>query len=239
MAKLLLIQTLFLTICWFALVSGEIDNPEEFKTFIKNKVISTFKPWAKSFKMNQYAVLMLMDTDKDWSTFKFSPKPSDDYKYAVQPKQLSEMVNYVAVIPGMMNIKGKEKWRHSEQYIYDKFLEDMLFDYYNKMKRAPKAIVLYSWAVPCYQQSCPSKGTTGCTSHTIKALKGYAKQMKVIVAYTDSGDNMGKNTKCDTNKTETELTAAGIDVIPINDEENNEAMIENLIKLGRLMQIIE
>ena len=55
----------------------------------------------------------------------------------------------------MKNIKGKEKWRHSEQYIYDKYLESMLFDYYTKMKRAPKAIVLYSWAVPCFQQSCP------------------------------------------------------------------------------------
>ena len=236
MAKLLLIQSLFLTICWFALVSGKIDNPEKFKTFIKNEVISTFKPWANSFGMNQYAVLMLMDTDKDWSTFKFSPEPEEKYEYPVQPHQLSELVNYVAVVPGWMNIKGKKKWRHSEQYIFDNFFEKMLLDYI-KTKGAPKAIVLYSWAVPCFQQSCPSKDTTGCTSHTIKALEGYAKQIKVIVAYTDSGENMGKNTKCDTDETETELTAAGIDVIPIDDED--EAMIENLIKLGRLVQIIE
>ena len=86
MAKLLLVQTLVLTICWFALVSGKIDNPGKFKTFIKNQVLPIFRSWAQEHVKEQFAVLMLMDTDKDWSTFKFSPAPSKSYTSTVQPK---------------------------------------------------------------------------------------------------------------------------------------------------------
>ena len=151
------------------------------------------------------------------------------------------MVNYVAVIPGKMNINGKEEFRHSEQHIYKQYLKDLLSDYIIKNKQAPKAMVLYSWAVPCYEQPCTSQGTTGCTSHTINALKGYTGKIKVIIAFTAKGGGMNGRTKCDAGKTKTELKNEGISIIRVwvDKEEEQEAMIESLVKLGRLMQILE
>ena len=242
MAKVVLVQTLFLTFCWFAFVSGKIENEDELKAFIKNKVIGVFRPWARTRGKEQFAVMMLMDTDEDWNTFKFSLAPSKTYPSIVQPKEKSNMLNYVAVIPGKIN--SNDNFLHSEQRSYNNYLKDMLSNYKAAMNRAPKAMVLYSWAVPCYQQLCPSTGTTGCTSHTIKALKNYTKEMKVIIAYTTLGGGMSGNTKCNASKTTTELEAKGIDVTRINGNFNNkeaeqEAMIESLIKLVRLEQILE
>ena len=45
-----------------------------FKTFIKDKVISTFKIWTGK---QQFAVMMLMNSDSNWDKFKFSPKHSN------------------------------------------------------------------------------------------------------------------------------------------------------------------
>ena len=174
MAKLLLAQTLFLIICWFAFVSGAIKQKKKFETFINNNVIGKFRPWAQTHNGEQFAVPMLMDEDKNWDKFKFSPEPSDDanLKAIVQPNNVDKMVNYIAVIPGKTkNGKKKERFFHSEQRIYDKYLEPMLLNYLTEKKGAPEAMVLYSWIVPCYQQSWPSTGTTGCTSHTLQALK--------------------------------------------------------------------
>ena len=101
-------------------------------------------------------------------------------------------------------------------------------------------MVLYSWIVPCFKQSCPSKFTSGCTSHIKGELKKYVQKTKVIVAYTTLGTLTSGTITCDATKTEKELKDAHIDVIRITDNfEEDVAMIENLIKLGKLMQILE
>lgn len=105
MAKLPLVWILLLTIWWFAFASGEIQNLNDFKSFIKTKVIGTFRPWAKQLGKHQFAVMMLMDTDKNWDTFKFSPEPDKYSTSNVQPSHVSEMVNYVATIPAETWIK--------------------------------------------------------------------------------------------------------------------------------------
>ena len=248
MAKLLLIQTLFLTICWFAFVSGKIEHEEEFKKFIRGKVVPTFRKWAKhrkdveGFGGEQFAVLMLMDTDKDWDKFTLLPKPKPAYKkgFIVQPKQRHQMKNYVAVLPG--SIKKGGDFLHSEQRIYEDYLKHI----WNKYKadhydQVPKAMVLYSWIVPCIEQSCPSEGTSGCTKHTMDALKDYTDKTKVIVAYTTKGGGTSKSIKCNAAETKLKLENAGIDVINVDykKEEEQEAMMESLIKLGRFLQILE
>ena len=178
MAKLLLIQTLFLTICLFALVSGTIQKKKDFRAFIVNKVAPTFRAWAWNVNRGeQFAVLMLTDTDQNWNTFKLSPEPSSAVKSMVQPAA-DMRDNYVAVLPGNN--------MHSEQRIYEEYLEDM-WNNYKQKHGTPKAMVLYSWIVPCTKQSCPSQGTTGCTSHTIQALKKYTKETEVVVAFTTKG----------------------------------------------------
>ncbi len=252
MAKRLLVQTLFLAICLFAVVSEAMKQKKKFETFIKDDVISKFRPWAQNHNKEQFAVLMLMDEDKNWDKFKFSPEPSKTSKSNVQPG-INNMHNYAAAIPGLTMItehrikgggsskKKVEKYLHSEQRIFEKYLEPLLLDYTIEKKGAPKAMVLYSWIVPCMKQSCPSKGTSGCTAHTIQELAKYAKQLKVIVAYTTLGGGMTGKTKCNAEETENQLKEAGIEVIKIsyNDKEEEKAMIENLIKLGRLLETLE
>ena len=194
MAKLLLVQILFLIICSFASESGAVKNKKKFETFIKDKVIGTFRPWAIKHGKEQFAVLMLMDSDKNWDKFAFSPAASEESNSFVQPN-VNKVVNYAASLPELAiipakNLKGGKKmkghkggaskkkvesWLHSEQRIFEKYLEPMLLAYNAKKNKIPKAMVLYSWIVPCIKHgSCPSKGTKGCTSHIVKQLEGYA-----------------------------------------------------------------
>ena len=120
----------------------------------------------------------------------------------------------------------------------------MYAKYIQKHGTPPKAMVLYSWIVPCTEQSCATEGK-GCTEHTVKALQKYVtEKTQVIVVYTTKGG--GKQTKqftCNFKTTEDELKEAGIDVVRITGnfrkEDEQEAMMENLIKLGRLLQILE
>ena len=239
MAKLFLIQTLFLTILWFVFVSGEIKNEKDFKFFIIKDVIPTFHKWARKVNEgNQFAVLMLMNTDQNWKNFRFLPsKPSSTDKSMVQPAaELKDIDNYVAVLPGTI---GNE-YMHSEQRIYEKYLTNMYEKYIQKYHTPPKAMVLYSWIVPCIEQSCATEGK-GCTDHTIKSLQKYVtEKTQVIVAYTTNGSRTSKkHTTCNPTNTKQKLEKTGIDVMKVNYRTEEEAMIENLIKLGRLLQILE
>ena len=93
MAKLLLIQTLFLTIRLFTFVSGKIQNKNELqKKVIANEVEPIYSELRHAqyvkgprARAQQFAVLMLSDTDKDWNTFKLSLKPSSKDTSMVQP----------------------------------------------------------------------------------------------------------------------------------------------------------
>ena len=49
---------------------------------------------------------------------------------------------------------------------------------------------------------------------------------------------MTGNTKCDASETEQQLKAAGIDVLQV-DYNAKEAMVEELIKLGHIMETLE
>ena len=249
--KLFLVHTLLVTICSFALVSGNIKSVKKFKAFIRNKVIGTFRPWAQEHEGEQFAALMLLDTDKNWDKFEFSPAPlKKDAKTTVQPP-VDKLENYAAALPEFTMVPKKhlkggggnknkvKKFLHSEQRLFEKYLEPMILSYVTKNQNAPKAMVLYSWIVPCIQQSCPSKGTKGCTSHIVKQLETYAKQIKVIVAYTTLGGGMTGNTKCDADKTEEQLKAVGIDVIKVDYNSKEEAIIEKLIKIGALLETLE
>ena len=76
-----------------------------------------------------------------------------------------EIDNYVAVRPGKID----NRYMHSEQRIFEGYLKDIWKKYQEKHNgKAPKAMVLYSWIVPCIKQLCASKGTwsKGCILNT-------------------------------------------------------------------------
>ena len=93
---------------------------------------------------------------------------------------------------------------------------------------------------------CYTWGFWGCTDHTVTALGRYTNRIKVVVAYSTNGGGTSEYVSCNYESTEEELLAANIDVMRIhrnygnnNKEEEQEAMMESLIKLGRLLHILE
>lgn len=237
MAKLLLVRTLFLAICWYTVVSGEIKNSEELKKLLAEKVAPKFLKWAHYKNKRQFAVLMLMDTAENWQNFKLNPEPSTNFKSLNQPAP-DNRHNYIAAIPGMMD----GVFKHAEQRIYDYYLKTMWEKYEDEHGEVPKAMILYSWIVPCIERKCLHTGedVESCTKRSKRALKTYAKETKVIIAYSNEKKSKSKLYECNYEKTTEELDKVGIDVIYVPAyKEEQEAMMESLIKLGRLLQILE
>ena len=114
-ALLLLLQAVTFMWCINA-CSATIENEDAFVTFIQNKVIKKFQPWVKHIKgqnFEQFAVMLLMDTDSDWSSFRYLPgKPKKKADSDVQPpediiKDKETEINYVATVPALKTVKRK------------------------------------------------------------------------------------------------------------------------------------
>ena len=236
MAKLLLVRTLFLTICWFTVVSGGIKNSEELENLLAEKVAPKFLKWAHNNGKQQFAVLMLMDTAENWHNFKLNPEPSTDVMDFVYQPPSRYRHNYIAALPG----KQDGVFKHAEQRIYDYYLETMLERYRkNHGNKDPKAMILYTWIVPCIKRTClhTGKDVESCTKRSITALKKYTKLTKVVIAYSTGKISESPLYECNYEETTNELKEVGIDVIKVPEEQ--EAIMESLIKLGRLLQILE
>ena len=246
-----------MTICWFSLVSGGgrrrhgIKSVKQFDEFIRDKVIDTFRPWAQEHGGEQFAALMVLNKNYNWNSFKFSPIPlKKNTIKTIQPPR-DKLVNYAAALPALTKISKKrlkgggssekkvEKFLHSEQCIFETKLKPLLDKYETNNNKKPEAIVLYSWIVPCFKQSCPSKETKGCTSHIIQELGSYTDQTTVIVAYTTGGGGMTGGTKCEETETVQKLKDANILVRKVRYNSKEEAIIEKLIKLGTLLETLE
>lgn len=252
MAKLIILQVAILMIWCFTSSSGIIKQQEELENFIKDRVIATLRQWAQHNGGEQFAALMLFASDDNWNGFVFKPyDPVANSDSNVQPTSPKSMVNYVATLPAEVLIEekylrgGKSKKKvlaflHSEQRIFEQYFEELLLGYLvNNNNNPPQAMVLYSWAVPCLKQQCSSKNSLGCTDHIVNVLKQYANSMQVIVAYTTGGGSMNKKVECNNQDTENILRQNGIEVIRIKGNFEDEAMIEELLKLDRLMELIE
>ena len=263
-ALLLLLQAVTFMWCINA-CSATIKNEEAFVTFIQNKVIKKFRPWVKYSKgqnFEQFAVMLLMDTDSDWNSFKYLPenpvrKTHDD----VQPpertilsnlrkKQKKKDINYVATVPAEKSVKREyikedslsedqkkkkmiDVYLHAEQRIFIQYYRAVVKSH----PKIPKAIVIYSWIVPCIEQPCSSRCSEGCTDQLINKLRQFVEYTQVIVAYTSQGTNV-RSCTCDEEATKRKFAAAGIDYVkvPYNDKV---AIIEDLMKMGTMLELLE
>ena len=79
-------------------------------------------------------------------------------------------------------------------------------------------------------------------------MEKYTKETEVVIAwpFATKGGGTSGTTTCDAENTKTDLKAEGIDVVRVwignnnyYKEEEQEVMIESLVKLGRLIQILE
>ena len=76
MAKLQILQVVLVTWCMLLFNTSEaIKNEQELVNFIKSSVIPKLRGWTLKYGSNadQFAVMMMMDSDSDWDSFVFTP----------------------------------------------------------------------------------------------------------------------------------------------------------------------
>ena len=153
--------------------------PNNFRNFIKNRIIPSFKGQRVPGK-NQFAVLLLLSERDlaDITSMSFNPhnylnQPLVDKSYLYMPRDSeSQIGNYIVARP------SHNEW-HSEDVIFSALISSSLFsrlwDAYKKYNgHSPKCILLYSWNLPCSR----------CTKLIIRSLNDRPySETSVIVAY--------------------------------------------------------
>ena len=140
MAKLQILQVVLVTWCMLLLNTSEaIKNEQELVNFIKSSVIPKLRGWTLKYGSNadQFAVMMMMDSDSDWDSFVFTPDVvQEKNNLKIQPDDKSKIKNYFAAMP--------RDGYHSEQrilYQFNKILNAYKGSHNNKNS---KAVVLYT-----------------------------------------------------------------------------------------------
>ena len=168
----------------------------------------------------QFAIVAFLP-DTQWMKFLYAPsKNSDGQKPIIDPdssfsppdKYEAWYYNYLAARPN--------NGVHSEIQILER-LDNLYNQYKDKHGSPPKAMLLYSWIVPCID--CTDNLVAKLTSEPYKSIP------TKIVAYTTLGTTT--KCKCNVNYTIKQFENTGVNVVRIRVRE--EEMIENLI--ARLM----
>ena len=202
MAKLQILQVVLVTWCMLLFNTSEaIQNEQELVNFIKSSVIPKFHGWTHTYSSNadQFAVMMMMDSDSDWDSFVFTPDVVQlKNVLRIQPDDMSKIKNYFAAMP--------KSWKHSEQRILDTF-NDLLNAYKGShSNKNPKAVVLYTYNLPCYEKNNPKYPS--CTGLLVefhnKQQNAALNGVDFVVAYTDAGNN-GNFRGCSCNEAETKM----------------------------------
>ena len=231
MAKLQIIQAV-LAVTWCIMLcntsEAAIKNKNNFIQFMERNVIPPFQRWTQGFGPNshQFAVMLLMDSNSNWNTFNFVP--SIDQKKDINCRELPcQMVNYFAALP--------KNGQHSEQRIINKFHELLMAYKHNKKGHNPKAVVLYTWYLPCCSRLSQKYKYKTCTT----LLSDFEKQhlakagVKFIVAYTKlAKENGEKFIGCEINSVVTTkaFKDAGIELVKVPYNRELESLIERIMQ---------
>ena len=241
MTKLQFLQAVLVVWCVVIYSTSEavVQNEEEFKQFIKNRVINKFRPWAQSYGQNskQFAVMLLMDADKNWTSFKYLPEQPQliDVSKREQPRE-GDRVNYYVALPN--------DGEHSEERLLNNF-DNLLNAYKSKNIGQNPVAVMYTWYCPCCTRIynnwlCNDKS---CTNKLVdfykKKLQGQG--IHLIVAYSKEKKLNGQNfSNCIVNKQRTKqlFDDEKIDLVHVPPNQV-EALIETMTRLSKLFKSIE
>ena len=244
MTKLQFLQAVLVVWCVVIYSTSEavVQHEEQFKQFIKTKVIGKFKTWANvGFQSTQFAVMLLMDTDMNWNSFKYLPEQPQaiDSSKKEQPRE-GDRVNYYVALPN--------DGEHSEERLLNNF-EDLLNAYKSKNnEQNPVTVVLYTWYCPC----CTRKYNYGsgwvcndlsCTNKLVDFYKEKLEDQGIhlIVAYSKEKKLNNQNfSSCIVNKQRTKqlFDDEGIDLVHVPPNQV-EALIETMTRLSKLFKLIE
>ena len=235
MAKLQFLQAVMVVWCVVIYSTSEaVKNPKAFKQFVQNRVIATFQPWAQNYgqNSNQFAAMLLMNTDTNWDTFNYNPTPTQQALNARAQPTRAQMVNYYAALP--------KDSKHSEQRIFNSF--KCLLSAYKKHNQGakPQTLLLYTWYLPCYTRI--STKYSGCTNIVLNNFNRLQRNpatrgMNLVVAYTDANGNF-QGCSCNKEQTTQQFKNAGIDLVHVPDSQM-EAFIENIESFSELINLME
>ena len=198
-------------------VSATIPNIHGLRELVREYLIPDFQNGGLVLPDHQQFAVAIFQPNTNWLLFRYSPsKDGDGEKPVINPKcprsppDPATYNNYLAARP--------DSGVHSEIQILDRLGE--LYNAYlrNHKNQAPKALLLYSWIVPCIK----------CTDRIVDTFekKPFADIPTKVVAYTTNGG--GSCSDCDVNYTQTELLNAGIDFTKVYSSEEEE-LIEILM----------
>ena len=212
MAKLHVLQIVLVTWCMLLFSTSEaIKNEQELVNFIKSSVIPKLRGWTLKYGSNadQFAVMMMMDSDTDWDSFVFTPaivQEKNDLK--TQPDDRSKINNYFAAMP-------RDK-KHSEQRVLNTF-DDLLNKYKaSHSNNGPQAVVLYTYYLPCYERDSTKYHacTDLLTEFHDKQKTANLNGVDFVVAYTKDNGNF-RGCSCNRQETENKFKQAGLDLIQV------------------------
>ena len=197
-------------------VSAYVPNIQELRYLVKGYLIPQFQQGGLVRQGHQQFAVAILQPGNAWLRFMYSPSPNRDGQapvinrnYPLSPPVARTYNNYLAARPyyGM----------HSETLILQSLNE--LYNAYvrNHNGQPPRALLLYSWIVPC----------KACTNAIVAALtKAPFINIPVkVVAYTTRGSC--SYSACDVGYTERTLHANGIEVTQVYS--NEEELMENLL----------
>ena len=213
-SKSLLLCTLLVTCVVLNGASAVIPNKNQLFELVKDYLIPDFQSGGLVLSGKTQFAVAILQPGNHWMKFLYDPSKNDDGQKPVigtsscSPPDSSSYGNYIAARPN--------NGVHSEIQILNR-LDTVYNAYKAKYKQAPKALLLYSWIVPC--KKCTDQLVAKLTTEPFKSIP------VKVVAYT----TLGTTTvcECDVNYTRNKLKDTGIDLIYVRSSE--EELMENLI----------
>ena len=200
-------------------VSVNIPNLPQLWELCRDYFVPHFQKGGLVLPNHEQFAVAILQPGNAWLGFRYSPSANNNGLYPViepnfgHPRSPPDRIaarynNYLAARP--------HNGVHSEIQILDRL--DELYNAYvrNHNGQAPRALLIYSWIVPCI----------GCTDRIVNTFtRAPFNAIPVkVVAHTTDGTNCAD---CDVNYTRRELDRAGIGFTKVYVNEND--LLANLI----------
>ena len=202
--------------------SATIPDLNQLRELVRDYLIPDFQQGGLVLPGQQQFAVAIFQPNTKWLLFRYTPSQNNDGEKPVinpnnplSPPDERTYNNYLAARP--------DRGVHSEIQILDRL--DDLYNAYRAShnNQAPKALLLYSWIVPCVD----------CTDEIVNVFTRapFNTITTKVVAYTTNGS--GSCSDCDVNYTENQLIRNGIDFTKVYSTEQLMELANIMAKLTK------
>ena len=203
--------------------ASAVQNRGQLQTLVEKYFVPDFYYGGLIKKGHDQFAIVAFLPNTQWLDFRYWPsKNYDGEEPLIGSHSRSPPDGYKAWYYNYLAARPNRKGEHSEIQIL-KHLDELYNAYVKNKQDTPKAMLLYSWIVPCKQ----------CTDELVEKLKKepYNKIPTKVVAYTTNGE--WAKCACDADYTKKEFKEIKVEVVKIKVKFRVEEKIENVI--ARLM----